>query len=119
MEKNLKEIKKKKYKDLSDVFISLWGDRIPVPVREYHFHPIRRWRFDIAWPDVKLAVELHGAVFAMGRHSRGAGMGKDCEKSNSAQMLGWNILTYTNVDLREKPEQIIDEVAAFLACKQK
>ena len=114
-----KAVTKKKYKDLSETFMSLWGDRKPIPTREYHFHPIRKWRFDIAWPDIKLAVELHGAVFAAGRHSRGMGMSNDCEKNNSAQLLGWNILVYTGQDLKVKPLQIIDEVEAFLCAKSR
>ena len=110
---------KKKYKDLSETFILLWGDRKPIPTREYHFHPVRKWRFDIAWPDIKLAVELHGAVFAAGRHTRGAGMRGDCEKMNSAIFLGWSVLVYTSLDLKIKPVQIIEEVSAFLSAKTK
>ena len=88
--------KPKKYKDLSETFVKLWGDRLPVPTREYVFHPIRKWRFDIAWPSIKLAVELHGAVFAAGRHTRGVGITKDSEKMNAAIFLGWRVLVYTS-----------------------
>tara|TARA_R110002126_G_scaffold288065_2_gene441348 strand:+ start:900 stop:1049 length:150 start_codon:yes stop_codon:yes gene_type:complete len=31
---------------------------IPTPEAEYRFHPTRRWRFDFARPDKKLAVEV-------------------------------------------------------------
>ena len=30
------------------------------PLREYKFHPRRDWRFDFAWPEKKLAVEIQG-----------------------------------------------------------
>jgi hypothetical protein len=30
---------------------------------EYRFHPKRMWRFDRAWPAVKVAVEFHGGTF--------------------------------------------------------
>ena len=30
--------------------------RIMPPVREYKFHPKRRWRLDFAWPDDLIAV---------------------------------------------------------------
>ena len=26
------------------------------PEREYRFHPTRRWRFDFAFPDMRLAI---------------------------------------------------------------
>jgi len=117
MSKTPKPITKKKYKDLSETFIKLWGDRKPVPQREHHFHPVRKWRFDIAWPDIKLAVELHGAIFARGRHTRGAGMMADSEKMNCAQMLGWNVLVYTSQDVKGNPDKMMGEVLAFLEAK--
>jgi hypothetical protein len=30
---------------------------LPVPVAEYHFARPRRWRFDWAWPERKVAVD--------------------------------------------------------------
>lgn len=63
--------------------------------REYRFHPTRRWRFDFAFPAKKIAVELHGAIFTQGRHSRGAGIEGDMEKINEAQILGWDVLAFS------------------------
>lgn len=62
------------------------------PEREYKFHSTRRWRFDFAWPDSMVAVEVEGAIFTGGRHSRGTGMLKDMEKYNTAATLGWTVL---------------------------
>jgi very-short-patch-repair endonuclease len=67
---------------------------LPEPVREFKFHPTRRWRFDFCWPQQKLAVELNGACFTQGRHTRGAGFVKDMQKLNAAQELGWVVLQY-------------------------
>lgn len=67
----------------------------PLPVAEHKFHDTRRWRFDLAWPALKLAAEVNGGVFVGGRHSRGAGQMKDYEKLNSAQILGWVVLQVT------------------------
>ncbi|MFH1635532.1 MAG: hypothetical protein ABIG63_16195 [Chloroflexota bacterium] len=62
------------------------------PEREYRFHPTRRWRFDLAWPDENmLAVECEGGIWVNGRHSRGAGFINDCEKYAEATLLGWRI----------------------------
>lgn len=68
---------------------------LPAPVREYRFHAGRRWRFDFAWPEYQLAVEMDGGVYAAGRHTRGAGYEKDCEKGNAAQLDGWTVLHFT------------------------
>ncbi|MFH1230040.1 MAG: hypothetical protein V1709_00945 [Planctomycetota bacterium] len=65
-------------------------------VKEYRFNPPRRWRFDYAIVQKGIAVELEGAVWVRGRHTRGSGFIKDCEKYNRATILGWKILRYTN-----------------------
>jgi very-short-patch-repair endonuclease len=69
--------------------------RLPLPKLEHRFHPIRKWRFDFAWIDRKLAVEVEGATWARGRHTRGAGFEKDCEKYNTAALAGWRVLRFT------------------------
>lgn len=63
--------------------------------QELRFHPERRWRFDLAREDIKLAIEVDGAVWVQGRHTRGAGVEKDCEKLNAAAALGWTVLRVT------------------------
>lgn len=65
------------------------------PVREYKFHPKRKWRLDFAWPEEKLAVEIEGAVWTGGRHTTGVGFTTDCEKYAEAMCLGWTILRVT------------------------
>lgn len=63
------------------------------PEREHRFHPVRRWRFDFAFPDLRIAVEVEGGIYLPGggRHNRGAGMEKDLEKYGEAQLLGWTV----------------------------
>lgn len=61
---------------------------------EFKFHPTRKWRFDWAWPDIKLALECEGSVWANGRHTRGSGYLKDLEKYNMAIEYGWSVLRY-------------------------
>ena len=72
---------------------------IPRPVREHVFAPPRRWRFDFAWPDIKVAVEVEGGIWTRGGHSRGAGMVKDAEKYNEAAILGWLLIRVTGVTI--------------------
>lgn len=68
---------------------------LPVCAREYRFHPVRRWRWDVAWPEHRIALELHGGVWTAGRHNRGAGFTADCEKYSTAATLGWRVLHAT------------------------
>ena len=64
-------------------------------VVEFRFHPERRWRFDFAWPDKLVAVEVHGGVHRGGRHVRGTGFLNDREKMNEALVRGWKVLEVT------------------------
>jgi len=68
---------------------------LPKPVTEYRFHPTRKWRFDIAWVDRKLAVEVDGGVYVQGGHTRGKAYEGDREKDAEAMLLGWRILRVT------------------------
>jgi hypothetical protein len=70
------------------------------PEREYIFASPRRWRFDFAWPDLKLAVEVDGGTWSGGRHVRGSGYAKDCQKGNAALLRGWRVLHYTSEMVR-------------------
>lgn len=71
---------------------SLVAPELPDPETEYRFHPVRRWRLDIAFPKYKVAVECHGAIWRSGRHTRGGGFKNDREKMNEAALLGWLVL---------------------------
>ena len=70
--------------------------RLPEPVREYIFYDGRRWRFDFAYPLLKLAIEVEGGTWTNGRHTRGSGFARDCEKYNVAAIEGWTVLRFTS-----------------------
>ena len=55
----------------------------------------RKFRFDFAILDKKIAIEIEGGVWSGGRHTRGAGYSKDMEKYNLATLNGWRLLRYT------------------------
>ena len=74
---------------------------LPAATTEYRFHPVRLWRFDFAWPDRLIALEVDGGGWVNGRHSRGAGIEKDCEKFNTACALGWRVLRVTPAMVRD------------------
>lgn len=65
-------------------------------VCQHKFHPAREWRFDFAWPDMKLAIEVEGGTFSGGRHVRGKGYEADCEKYNTAAAMGWTLFRFTS-----------------------
>lgn len=54
--------------------------------------PERKWRFDLAWPERRLAVEVDGGIWTGGRHTSGKGYTNDCEKVNTATVEGWRVL---------------------------
>ena len=66
--------------------------KLPEPVPEFRFEPTRKWRFDWAWPEYQLALEVDGGLFVLGGHNRGAQIVKTMEKENEAQVQGWHIL---------------------------
>ena len=74
---------------------------LPRPEREFRFHPRRKWPFDFAWPERRLALEVEGGTWTNGRHTRGTGFAADCEKYNEATLLGWRVLRVTG-------EQVMD-----------
>jgi hypothetical protein len=70
------------------------GQGVPEPEHEVAFHPDRKWRFDMAWPEHRVALEVEGGAFVKGggRHNRGAGFIRDIAKYNAAALLGWVVL---------------------------
>ena len=73
---------------------------LPAWVTEHRFHPTRRWRFDYCWPELKIAVEVHGGTYTNGRHTRGLGFTGDREKMNEAAICGWTVLEVTSAQVR-------------------
>ena len=82
---------------------------LPRWVEEHRFATLigRKWRFDFAWPDRMLAVEIDGGAFSGGRHTRGAGFVEDCRKLNAAVLMGWRVLRFTAGDLEDHHGAIV------------
>lgn len=85
------------------------------PEREYRFDEERRWRFDFAYPEHKVAIEVEGGVFQQGRHTRGKGFTADCEKYNRATELGWAVFRYPTAQV--KNGEAIKQLRRILAFK--
>lgn len=68
---------------------------LPEPETEVMATPaVKRWRMDLAWPDRKLAIEVHGGIWTGGRHVRGGGFAEDRRKINAAILAGWRVLEF-------------------------
>lgn len=85
--------------------IDLWAPYGLSPVPEYRFTHPRKWRFDYAWPDQMIAVEIEGGIWSRGRHTRGSGFIKDMEKYNEAGKLGWRVFRFTPQQLQSGEAQ--------------
>lgn len=73
------------------------AERYGKPVREWEFHPVRKWRFDLAWPALRVAFEREGLAKPGGksRHTQKDGYAGDCEKYNEASLSGWVVIRAT------------------------
>jgi hypothetical protein len=91
--------------------------------REHRFYKGRNWRFDFAFPSIKVAIEIQGMgraapafcgrckcvarcprcqkptiVSQAGGHQTAKGLRNDCQKHNTAVLEGWRVLTFTTAD---------------------
>jgi very-short-patch-repair endonuclease len=75
-------------------------------VNELKFDDLRRYRFDWAIPDIKLAIEYEGLNSEKSRHTTKKGYTGDCEKYNLATLNGWKILRYTALNYSDFSQDI-------------
>ena len=96
----VKKVKKVKKAVMPDLFLKLLQTKFKdvEVMKEFQFHPTRRWRFDYAFPTLQVAVEVDGGVWTGGRHINPAGYINDMEKLNTAASMGWLVLRITTDD---------------------
>ena len=85
-------------------------------VKEFAFHPKRRWRFDYAIPEYRIAIEVEGGVWTQGRHTRAKGFLGDMDKYNTAAVMGWTLVRTTPQKLMTK--QTMDYVKQSIQWKK-
>lgn len=79
-----------------ELFYQIKVAGLPEPEFEYRFDAVRKWRFDFAYPDRMLAIEVEGVLWrSAGRHQTAYGLEMDCQKYNSAILQGWRVLRFT------------------------
>jgi very-short-patch-repair endonuclease len=85
--------------DLRVALVAAWcrQQRLPEPVAEYRFAPPRRWRFDLAFVNEKIALEIDGPRngLKLGGHQHPAGLANDRAKDRAALALGWKVVRVT------------------------
>lgn len=62
---------------------------------EFKFLKNRKFRFDFAQKELKIAIEIEGGAYTNGRHTRGKGFISDMQKYNLATLNGWQLLRFT------------------------
>ncbi len=95
----------------------LKNDGIELPIKEFQFHKTRKWRFDYAYPNLKIAIEVEGGAFTQGRHTRGKGFIEDMKKYNEATLSGWTLIriipdqlmSYETIKLIKRAFELIQE----------
>ena len=117
---------------------------LPEPEREYRFCSDRRFQFDFAWPEQRIAVEMEGGTWgkpvychacgarvmaytkagkqypvfsAGGRHVRGKGYENDCIKYNLATINGWKVFRVTARMLERDPAGFVEMIANIIRRK--
>jgi hypothetical protein len=81
-------------------------DMIPEYVTEHQFDDKRRFRFDWAIPDLKLAIEYEGIFSEKSGHTTVNGYTKDVKKYNLATIQGWKVLRYTALNYSDLAQDL-------------
>jgi hypothetical protein len=71
---------------------------------EWQFCPDRKWKADYrVEPSERgehaMLVEIEGAIFTSGRHTRGVGYAKDLEKYRMASALGYKLFRFSTIEV--------------------
>jgi very-short-patch-repair endonuclease len=90
--------------------------------REYQAIPGRRFRFDFAIPDLKIAIEYEGGTWDGGGHVRGKGYSSDCQKYSLAAIYGWCVIRVTadlmRADLKRIGESGVELIELAICMKK-
>lgn len=92
---------------------TLAGMGLPPIGREVYFAVGRQWRFDLAWPDLMVAIEYEGDTWGASRHNTGMGYRLDVDKYNHAAAMGWCVIRATADMVRDM--SYLDAVVTALA----
>lgn len=97
-----------KYKSHIDQQLVLFCEGKPLTLyREFPFYPGRKFKFDWAILELKVAFEYEG-IFGGGKsgHTTHAGYNKDTFKYNAAAEMGWKVYRYTATTYKNIEEEL-------------
>lgn len=77
-------------------------------VTEHPWHPTRKWAFDLAWPDMHIAVEVDGGQWKPGGGKHGTVA--DYDKINQATLAGWRVLRFHGEQVKTDPPECIRQI---------
>lgn len=85
----------------SEAVVTAWFKEcgLPSPVFEYPHIEARKYRLDIAWPLLKVGIEVQGGLWIKAAHSTSTGIKRDMEKRNLGLCAGWRVLECEPKDL--------------------
>lgn len=108
----MSDSKKRQHDYADDLWWYIQQAAIPQPKREYKFALPRQFRFDFAWPDGMIALEVDGGRWMLGggRHASD----EDYEKLNTAAKLGWRVLRVSSDMVRKDPLGVVDMLRGAL-----
>jgi hypothetical protein len=94
-----------KEKQWMEIMLQEWCEKKGYElVREYTFHPKRKWRYDYSIPSIMWAFEYNGIMSEKSRHTTHTGYTGDIEKLNAAQELGWKVFQFTPLNYKSLTE---------------
>lgn len=86
-----KEHEKKKWEDT--LFYQIKVSGLPLPEREYKFHPKREYRADFCYPAINLIIEVDGGQWLnKSGHTTGTGYESDRRRDGEAFLLGFRVV---------------------------
>ncbi|HEV2757425.1 MAG TPA: DUF559 domain-containing protein [Actinomycetota bacterium] len=85
---------------------------LPLPVRQHEVRVGRQFiaRVDLAYPDLRVAVEADGYRWHSGRRE----WSRDLTRRNRLTALGWRVLHVTHEDVQERPGEIARDLERLL-----
>lgn len=112
-----KAAQESKASKLHNKFKLVWSTipRAPELQEEVAVVPDRKYRFDFANTEAKVAIEIQGGIWTKGGHSTGKGILRDTRKGREAIFAGWTLFQVCADDITF-PE--LSRIADYMVCRR-
>jgi hypothetical protein len=120
--KKTKKRNKKSYEipDYMWAYLRIARPKIEFPFFKEDKKYAKHYRFDYAWPEIKMAVEVEGIFYnpkqGKSRHQTAVGYIRDTKKYNAAAELGWVVLRYVpgKIDFSQIKNVYVAKVSSLM-----